>query len=432
MKRKIQKCIYCDSIDLTISDIIPYALTGAKVTKKFVCRKHNKETNEKFESIVIEKWSVFRNHLGLKTRDGNTIRYRGDLIIDDIKISDAKLSDKSSLYSKQIFTTTNKNGEKIKIGNIDKLKQISDKKVDIIDMSNATIECKFSLNDLFDSIEMKRTIAKIAYEWHCYNNNILGYDKKYNKIISYILDENVTYSDIIENVIDGNEYNIALNYCEYGTHSIYEYIDKSGCCYVIFNFWNIIIYKIKVAENYIPNISESNIISMYKYNIDGSKDKMEFGKIGQVNVLSEKPEDALIRLKNFYIKNITLLLSTLPLTIFTVKQMIDNVLNDFKLFKNNKIELAKLLNYEDYRRVFIVHFLLILQQQERIYNLNESFNYNLKNILNTKGITTFNSENKKETLEKIIELDKNGTLVNKLEEGLYIFEKIYTSEMNTI
>ena len=432
MEINTQKCIYCDSIDLTISDIIPYALTGAKIAKKFVCKKHNKETNEKFESNVIEKWAVFRNYLGLKTREGNTIRYRGDLIIDDIKIKDAKLSDKTSLYSKQIFTTTNKNGEKIKIGNIDKLKQIPNANADIIDMSDAKIECKFSLNELFLSIEMKRTIAKIAYEWYCYNNDILGYDERYNKIVSYILDGNVTNSDIIENVIDGNEYNITLNYCEYGTHSIYEYVDKSGCCYVIFNFWNIIIYKIKIAEDYTPNISESNIISMYKYNIDGSKEKMEFGKIGQVNVLSEKPEDALIRLKNFYIKNIISLLSTLPLTIFIVKQMIDNILNDFNLFKNNKVELADLLNYEEYRRVFIIHFLLILQEQEKSYDLSESFNYNLKNILNTDNIATFNSNNKKEALEKIIKLDKDGILINKIEEGLCVFEQIYENERNTV
>lgn len=101
-------------MDLTVSDIIPYALTGAKITRRFVCRKHNKETNEKFESNVIEKFAMFRNHLGLKTREGNTIKYRGNLIIsDNVKIKNAKLSDKTSLYSKQILTTTNGNGKRI-------------------------------------------------------------------------------------------------------------------------------------------------------------------------------------------------------------------------------------------------------------------------------------------------------------------------------
>lgn len=43
------KCIYCNSDDLSISDIIPYAITGSKLTKKFVCHKHNDFTNVNFE-----------------------------------------------------------------------------------------------------------------------------------------------------------------------------------------------------------------------------------------------------------------------------------------------------------------------------------------------------------------------------------------------
>lgn len=36
------KCIYCNAeTDLSVSDIIPAALTGAKLKKRFVCRTHN-------------------------------------------------------------------------------------------------------------------------------------------------------------------------------------------------------------------------------------------------------------------------------------------------------------------------------------------------------------------------------------------------------
>ena len=43
------RCIYCNSDDLSVSDIISYALTGAKLTKRFVCHKHNKFTNDNYE-----------------------------------------------------------------------------------------------------------------------------------------------------------------------------------------------------------------------------------------------------------------------------------------------------------------------------------------------------------------------------------------------
>lgn len=44
------KCIYCNAEDeLTSSDIITYAITGAKVTKSFVCKAHNSFTNDMYE-----------------------------------------------------------------------------------------------------------------------------------------------------------------------------------------------------------------------------------------------------------------------------------------------------------------------------------------------------------------------------------------------
>ena len=45
------KCIYCNNeSDLTVSDIIPYALTGAKLKKRFVCKEHNGFTNDNYEN----------------------------------------------------------------------------------------------------------------------------------------------------------------------------------------------------------------------------------------------------------------------------------------------------------------------------------------------------------------------------------------------
>ena len=49
------KCIYCNSeAELTSSDIITYAITGAKLTKSFVCKTHNAFTNDKVLRLVME------------------------------------------------------------------------------------------------------------------------------------------------------------------------------------------------------------------------------------------------------------------------------------------------------------------------------------------------------------------------------------------
>lgn len=91
------KCIYCNSEDLSVSDVISCALTGEKVTRKFVCKYHNKFTNQ-YENIAIKKLNFFRNKIGLTERDGGVIKYTTDLIIDGVNINKTSLSDRASLY----------------------------------------------------------------------------------------------------------------------------------------------------------------------------------------------------------------------------------------------------------------------------------------------------------------------------------------------
>lgn len=52
------KCIYCNSTDLTISDIISCALTGKKLTRRFVCREHNAFTNYNLSKSFVENIEV--------------------------------------------------------------------------------------------------------------------------------------------------------------------------------------------------------------------------------------------------------------------------------------------------------------------------------------------------------------------------------------
>ena len=48
------KCIYCNSDKkLTSSDIITYAIPGAKLTKSFVCETHNAFTNDNYEKNLF-------------------------------------------------------------------------------------------------------------------------------------------------------------------------------------------------------------------------------------------------------------------------------------------------------------------------------------------------------------------------------------------
>lgn len=94
------KCIYCNSEEeLTLSDIITYAITGAKLKKSFVCKTHNAFTNDNYEKKIVDELNFFRNHLGLTTRDGKPIQYKADISVDGTKIYNVNISNRESLYA---------------------------------------------------------------------------------------------------------------------------------------------------------------------------------------------------------------------------------------------------------------------------------------------------------------------------------------------
>ena len=112
--------VYCNSTDLTVSDIISCALTGKKLTRKFVCRKHNAFTNDEFENTAIASLAFFRNELGLTERKGNPVKYDATVVADGMTIKQ-KISDRASFYQK-IVSPAEKNGNHYLFGNVELLK----------------------------------------------------------------------------------------------------------------------------------------------------------------------------------------------------------------------------------------------------------------------------------------------------------------------
>ena len=79
------KCIYCGKVkDLSESDIIPDALTNARILNKNVCRiEHNNKFSDMFESKVINALSFITNKLDIKSSKGkNYAAYNATITID--------------------------------------------------------------------------------------------------------------------------------------------------------------------------------------------------------------------------------------------------------------------------------------------------------------------------------------------------------------
>lgn len=68
----MNKCIYCGiDHDLSESDIIPDALTNARILNRNVCRiEHNNKFSDMFESKVIDALSFITNEFDIKSSKG--------------------------------------------------------------------------------------------------------------------------------------------------------------------------------------------------------------------------------------------------------------------------------------------------------------------------------------------------------------------------
>lgn len=199
------KCIYCNSeVELTSSDIITYAITGAKLTKSFVCKTHNAFTNDNYEKKFVADLDFFRNQLGLTTRDGKIIQYKADISVDGTEIHNVKLSNRESLYApKDVVAGTDSDGNKILMAPMERLEKISKGKAASVNMSDVVVHKTVGSND-FIGYHAIHSMAKMAYEWYCYVNNIEEYREEYREIIDYILGN--SEQEIVDIIVDGNYY----------------------------------------------------------------------------------------------------------------------------------------------------------------------------------------------------------------------------------
>ena len=423
------RCIYCNSTDdLTVSDIISCALTGAKLTRKFVCRQHNSFTNDNFEKTAIANLAFFRSALGLTDRGGNEIKYRANITMDGITIPDISISGRASIYEdkKRLFHAE-QDGKKYLIGNVQKLEQkqgVDKANIKVVNLSDTVLSVSFSVHKLLASQEMLHTVAKIAYEWYCYINDIYGYDGgKYQKIVDCIL-LNSPIEDVVEVVVDLQIIEAFNGLCNLGSHGLFEYSDKDGYKYVIYDFWGVILYKIRICPAEVSGkIREKQI---YHYDIDGEKFQTTFFEVGTPHIPSLLPEEAIQQNHSCFVSKLEELLKTRVMTLRKLRALTDEIITALSKYKKTK-DIAQFVDYESPERVLTIYLLELLKAHEHEYDFSKTFNENLKKILGCSEIYVTDEDKKRAYLEEIKKLHNEDQLIAHIELDIAFFEKIYAS-----
>ena len=246
------KCIYCNGTDeLSESDIIPDALTNAKLRNYNVCKiEHNNKFSNMFESKIIHSLSIITNELDIKSSKAKKyVSYKVALDVDGVEFSEDVHSD-AKLFGDDITKSTD---GKFLMGPLDKIQKIAKakdgdtSKVEIVDINALDLELgkKLSLS-VFQSKEMFRLISKIAYEWYCQLNMIDGLYPLFSDVVNYITTGNG--ENPVEIVSCKEVYKCISTMCSHGSHTLYSYIDENTDeLFVIVSLFGVAIYRVKLC-----------------------------------------------------------------------------------------------------------------------------------------------------------------------------------------
>lgn len=253
------RCIYCGvEDDLSESDIIPDALTNARITNKNVCKiKHNNNFSDLFESKVIKSLAFICNELDVKSKKGkNYAQYEAKVDIAGVEY-DVTMTSQMDLFNGRVLKSTDK---KHLMSSIEKISRIANdpNEIESIDINNIIMEKKVAIDlSIYFDEEMFRLIAKIAFEWYCAKNNVIGYYENFREIISFIT-EGVGTNPV--SIIQNEElYSFISNQVNMGSHVLIAFEDNEHRINVIVSLFGIAMYRV-IVSNTCPEFCKNNLL----------------------------------------------------------------------------------------------------------------------------------------------------------------------------
>lgn len=124
-------------------------------------------------------------------------------------------------------------------------------------------------------------------------------------------------------------------------------------------------------------------------------------------------------------------MSTMVLSIHTLKKEVDDLSSKLKKYDAKKIDVARLLGFEENSVVTTVEIICQLYFNKDKYDVTKFFNQNLPIILNLEGDTISRTQDEKmEFLKSLVAMDKENKLSEYIWNGIYAFNEIYESEIN--
>lgn len=242
------RCIYCGATEnLSESDVFPDALTNARILNKNVCRiDHNNRFSDMFESKVVSALAFITNELDIKSSKGKQYsKYKAKITIGGDEYS-INIHGDNNIFDGRVLKSDD--GRHM-IGSFDKMVQIagSDKTVEPLDVNNIEIKKRVIINnDIFFDESMFRMISKIAYEWYCARNDIVGVHPEFENIIRYITEGKGCNPVSIIQVPE--LYDMLAQQTNLGSHALIAFRTSTGNINVIVSLFGLLMYRVVISD----------------------------------------------------------------------------------------------------------------------------------------------------------------------------------------
>ena len=321
-------CIYCGKADdLSNSDIIPDALTNAKIINPCVCRiEHNNKFSDMFEDYIIKHLAIFTNELDIKSSKGKKYApYDATIMVENTEYVTRMSSDADLFRNGRIISTPD---DKTKLGSFEQLKKFKGANGDSIktvDINQLEIEKRIILRtEPFFSLEMHRLMTKIAFEWYCLNNGVRDKYTEFDSIVEFIV--NGTGTNPVSFISNAEIYNLFDEIVPFGSHILLSYISVNGSVNIVVSLFGLAAYNIRILDTPISKCLKN--IMFQQLTLDAKRSQFFFNTIEdlhkelsvsfEMKVCSDKQEVCIV-------KNID---------DFSLTQKLFYVLN-YKLFQEN-------------------------------------------------------------------------------------------------
>ena len=255
----MNKCIYCGiDHDLSESDIIPDALTNARILNRNVCRiEHNNKFSDMFESKVIDALSFITNELDIKSSKGKKYAPYDAVVTIEGTDYNLKLHGDNEIFDGRVLKSVDNTQM---ISSYDKAVKIAkdEKKVKPLDVNTIEMEKKISIsNEIFFDISMYRMLSKIAFEWYCSKNSLSDYYSEFNDIVKFITTgEGTNPVSIIQ---EEKIYEMLDQQVNLGSHTLFAVEKENGEIDVIISLFGLLMYRVKVTKKR-PDMCNNNFL----------------------------------------------------------------------------------------------------------------------------------------------------------------------------